>query len=108
MRVNGGSVTNALRQALNPAQRARFKNVERLLFARDQIRKVAAAAIDAMHEQAHAIRVSRLGSSGVLFQESPEPVGIARLQEFEGALEICHECLRVLGLVSYLVAQQAD
>jgi hypothetical protein len=41
-----------------------------------------------MHEQAHAIRVTRLASGWVLFQNLPKPVRIACLQEFEATLRV--------------------
>ena len=107
-RVEGGTVANAFLQALDTAKRSGFENIKRLFPVGDQFRQVAAAAIEGMHEQADAIRAVSLRSSGILFQKSPKAVGIACLHEFEGAMEVCHERLRVLGLVGDRISQPAD
>jgi hypothetical protein len=85
--VHGGSVADALLQALDTAERSGFENIEHLFLARDQIRQVAAAAINGRHEQADTVRIVSLGRGGVLFEKSPEPVGIACLQELKTMFE---------------------
>src|ERR1035441_8840967 len=107
-RVEGGTVANAFLQALDTAKRSGFENIQRLFPFRDQFRQVAAAPIEGMHEQADAIRAVSLRSGGILFQKSPKAVGIASLHEFEGAMEVWHERLRVSGLVGDRISQPPD
>ena len=64
-------------EGIKAAQRGGFENVEDFLLAGDQFRQVAVTAIDGMHEQTHAVRVTRAGGSGVLLQKTAEALGIA-------------------------------
>ena len=81
-------MANAFVKTIETTQRGRFENVERLFLARYQFGQVAAAAIEGMHEKAHAGCVACFGSGWVLVQKLPEAVGVAGLQEFQATFKI--------------------
>ena len=85
--IDGGSIAEAFFNTVETAECGRFENVERLLLARNQFRQVAATTIEGVHEETHTGRVARVGSRGILFQNVPEPVRIARPQKFETTWE---------------------
>src|SRR5271155_180450 len=81
-----------LLEAIEAAERGGFENVEGFLLVGDQFNQVAAAAIERVHEQAHAGRVAGLGRGGVLFQHAAKAVFVTCLQAFESEFGVLHEC----------------
>jgi hypothetical protein len=77
IRVDGGGVAYAFFKAIETAERGGFKNIERLLFAGDRVREVAAAMIEGLHEQAHSVWVAGFGDGGVLLEKLAEDIGVA-------------------------------